>query len=62
MPNPTTMHMEKTKETKGTVVFTETIRDGQTLTDERPHTFYVLKDTFAELGGPEELEVVLEAS
>ncbi len=55
MSDTVTMHMRKTKETKGTVVFTEMIQD-----DERPHTFYILKSTFGELGEPDTLNVTLE--
>ena len=53
--NRTVLKMEQTKQTKGTVVFTQVMQ-----TDDRPHTFYILKDTFAELGDPENIEVVIE--
>ncbi len=53
-----TFRMTKTKETKGTVVFTEEKPEHQGR--DRPHTFYILKDTFAELGEPDELTVTLD--
>jgi hypothetical protein len=56
MAKSISLEMTKTKETRGTVVFTEVVNE-----DERPHTFYILKETFAELGSPTELTVVLKA-
>lgn len=53
--------MEQTKSTKGTVVFTEYARDGAELTDERPHTFYILNDVFNALNRPENISVQIEA-
>ncbi len=50
------MTMEQTKKTKGTVVFTEASDDP----DSRPHTFYILKDTFETLDNPDTIEVVIE--
>jgi hypothetical protein len=51
MPKQVTMAMSQSKETKGTVVFTEQTKDP----DRRPHTFYMLKDTYADLGSPESI-------
>ncbi len=56
MPDRVTMIMRKTKETKGTVVFTEVMVN----TEERPHTFYILKETYGEMGEPDTLNVTLE--
>lgn len=53
------MYMDKTKETKGTVVFTERL-DPTTTDRERPHTFYILKDVYNQLGEPDVLIVTME--
>ena len=53
--NIATMTMRKTKETKGTVVFTEQVDE-----DSRPHTFYILREAYVEMGEPDTLNVTLE--
>ena len=55
---PITMTMVQTKQTKGTVVFTEEMTGEQS--EARPHTFYILKDTFGELGEPEAISVTID--
>ena len=50
------MKMTRTRETKGTVVFTE-------VTDEdRPHQFYILKRLDDDLEAPETIEVTINGS
>ena len=58
--DPITMTMVKTKETKGTVVFTESESDVEESGRGRPHTFYILKDAFGELGQPDTIDVTIE--
>ncbi len=55
-----TMTMVQTKTTKGTVVFTESESDVEESGRSRPHTFYILKDTFGELGDPTIIDVTIE--
>lgn len=52
MPATYHMTMDLEKETKGTVRFKERTDPG-----ERPHTFYLLKATFKDLGKPQSLDV-----
>lgn len=58
MPNTYHMTMDQSKQTKGTVVFSERVDNP----DERPHTFYILKDTFADLGSPESIAVLISTA
>lgn len=53
--NTVTMELRKSKETKGTVVFKQI-----TATDERAHTFYILKDLYKRLGEPSQIVMTLE--
>lgn len=61
MPATHTMTMYKTKETKGTIVFTEDLDETDPPTErERPHTFYILKETHEVLGDPEMIKVTID--
>jgi len=55
MPDVVTMTMRETKQTKGTIVFTEVVEN-----EDRPHTFYILRDLYGEMGSPDTLFVTLD--
>lgn len=55
--NTVTIEFLKSKETKGTVVFGELRND-----DDRPHTFYMLKGLYAQLGSPNQIVMTIEVN